>query len=137
MRLEAPGRESVTYELQLTREQPLRSLGLTLPVARGAGASQKGRLVPFGPDVFPPRRMSGIIPVYPEAARDRGIEGAPVVDLLVSEEGQILDAQVVDSAGALLDGALLEAVATWRFSPALLKGIPVSMRMRVQHVFRA
>jgi outer membrane biosynthesis protein TonB len=43
----------------------------------------------------------------------------------------------VDSAGAALDGALLEAVAGWRFTPPLLRGVPVSMRVTVQHLFRS
>jgi TonB family protein len=136
VRLEAPGRAAVSAILELSQEQPLRSFSLTLPIPRSGEALEKGRLVPFGPEVFPPRKVVGGLPVYPEAARERGIGGAPVVDLLVGEEGQILDAQVIESAGALLDGALLEAVAGWRFSPALWRGLPVSVRLRVQHVFR-
>jgi serine/threonine-protein kinase len=137
VRFEAAGRAAVSLTLDLSAEQPLRSVSVNLPEVCPAGqAPAAGRLVPFGPDVFPPRKVGGAVPAYPEAARARGIEGAPVVDLLVGEEGQILDAQIVESAGALLDGALLDAVAGWRFSPALLHGVPVTIRIRVQHVFR-
>jgi TonB family protein len=134
--VEAAGRDAVTVDLELSREQPLKSLSLSLPVPRPQGPPRPGRLVPFGPDVLPPRRVAGAIPVYPEAARERGIEGAPVVDLFVGEDGHVLDVKIIDSAGGLLDGALLEAVGGWTFAPALSQGVPVSVRIRVQHVFR-
>jgi serine/threonine-protein kinase len=39
-------------------------------------------------------------------------------------------------AGALLDTAVLEAVAAWQFTPARLRGVPVSVRLTFQHLFR-
>ena len=47
-----------------------------------------------------------------------------------------MDVAIVESAGAMLDGALLEAVAGWRFAPATVGGTAVSVRMTVQHLFR-
>jgi protein TonB len=85
----------------------------------------------------PPERISGSIPAYPEEAKSRGHEGAPVVDLLISEEGEILEARLAESAGPLLDQALLDAVKGWRFSPATSEGVAVSVRFLVQHVFRS
>lgn len=55
----------------------------------------------------------------------------------VGETGDVLDVAIVESAGAILDGALLEAVTGWRFEPARLNLIPVSVRLTVQHAFRA
>jgi TonB family protein len=136
LRVEAAGRDPVSVDLELTREQALKSLSLTLPLPSTGGPPRVGRLVPFGPEMTPPRRISGAIPVYPETARERGIEGSPVVDLLIGEDGHVLDARIIDSAGALLDGALMEAVGGWRFSAASSQGVVVSVRVRVQHVFR-
>jgi TonB family protein len=48
----------------------------------------------------------------------------------------VINVAVVESAGPMLDEALMEAVRSWRFTPAKLNGVPVSMRMTVQHVFR-
>ena len=36
----------------------------------------------------------------------------------------------------LLDAAVLEAVAGWQFTPARLRGVPVSVRVTFQHLFR-
>ena len=47
-----------------------------------------------------------------------------------------MDVAILESAGATLDGALLEAVTGWKFAPATLRGVPVSMRFTIQHLFR-
>jgi TonB family protein len=137
VRMEAEGREPVSAELDLSRERPLKAVTFTLPAqSRSDGEVRPGQLVPFGPEVVPPRRVSGALPAYPEPALERGLEGSPAVEVWVSETGDVIDLAIVESAGAALDGALLEAVARWRFTPPLLRGVPVSMRVTVQHLFR-
>jgi protein TonB len=86
--------------------------------------------------VTPPRRISGTVPAYPSAARARGLEGAPVVEVWVGETGQVVDVAIVESAGELLDTAVLEGVAGWQFTPARLRGVAVSVRITFQHLFR-
>jgi len=137
VRMEAPGREPVSAEIEVQREHPLKAVTFTLsPPGAREGEIRPGQLVPFGPGVVPPRRISGTVPVYPEMARERGLEGGPVLDVWVSEKGEVLDVAIVESAGATLDGALVKAVSGWRFAPATLRGVPVSVRMIVQHLFR-
>jgi TonB family protein len=135
VRVEAEGREPVSVEIELDRDQPMRALGVTLP-APGGGGARSGQFVALGPGVTPPRRVGGAAPVYPPAARDRGLEGGPVIDLWIDHTGNVIDVAIVESAGAILDGAVLEAVAGWRFAPATLGGAPVSMRLTLQHLFR-
>jgi serine/threonine-protein kinase len=136
VRMEAEGREAVSTEVDVKRERPLKAVTCTLPPTQDVQAVRPGQFVAFGPEVTPPRRVSGSVPSYPEAARERRLEGAPVVEVWVSETGDVIDVAILESAGAVLDEALLEAVATWRFSPATLRGVPVSVRMTVQHLFR-
>jgi TonB family protein len=136
VRVEADGREPVSLEVELTRGQPLRALSLTLPAPAGSGPPRRGQFVALGPGVTPPRRVVGAAPVYPPAARDRGLEGGPVIDLWIDHTGAVIDVAIVESAGAILDGAVLEAVGGWRFAPATLDGAPVSMRLTLQHLFR-
>ena len=76
------------------------------------------------------------MPVYPPAAHERGVEGTPVVELWIDEKGNVIDVAIVESAGAMLDGAVLEAVTSWRFSPATVQGVPVSVRLTLEHLFR-
>jgi TonB family protein len=137
VRMEASGREPVSADFEVTSTHPLKVLAFTLPPARSSALPlQPGQFVPFGPGVVPPRRLEGQLPVYPEAARERAMEGSPVVEIWIDEHGHVNDVAIVESAGGLLDGAVLEAVAGWRFSPATLQGIPVSVRLTLQHLFR-
>jgi TonB family protein len=136
-RFEAKGREPVSVEIELRPDRPLRSLSVSLPPLRDdAGAIRPGQFVPFGPEVTPPRRVSGEPPAYPSEARDAGLEGAPTVEVWIGERGDVVDLAILESAGAILDGALLQALAGWRFQPARYRGVPVSMRVTVQHHFR-
>jgi len=137
LRIEAEGRDAISAEVELKREQPLKALGFTLPHARKDDQSLRpGQFVPFGPGVAPPRRLSGPLPAYPPAALERGMEGAPVVEIWIDENGHVMDVAIVESAGAMLDAAVLEAVTAWRFRPASVNGTPVSVRLTLQHLFR-
>jgi TonB family protein len=137
VRMELPGREAVSTTIELRPERPLKVVTFTLPLpGPGSGVVRPGQLVAFGPEVQPPARISGPLPGYPETARERGLEGTPVVELWVSETGEVFNTAVVESAGDLLDRALLAAVTRWRFAPATLRGVPVSVRITVQHHFR-
>jgi TonB family protein len=137
VRMEVSGRDPVSAEIEVERERPLKAVTFTLPPPGSRDAEVRpGLFVNFGPDVTPPRRLAGPVPVYPESARERGLEGSPVVEVWVSETGDVIDVAIAESAGAILDGALLEAVAGWRFTPARLHGVPVSVRITVQHLFR-
>ena len=136
VRMEAEGREPVSIAVEVRPERPLKVVSVTLPPKSASLGLQPGQLVNFGPDVTPPRRLSGRAPAYPAEALAPGLEGCPVVELWVSELGDVINAAVVESAGAVLDGALLSAALRWRFVPATLRGVPVTMRITVQHLFR-
>jgi protein TonB len=60
---------------------------------------------------------------YPQDARQRGIEGFVVLNMLVNGEGMVETAQVLESQpqGIFEEVALL-AVKGWRFQPAVYRG---------------
>ena len=82
----------------------------------GSGAGQdSGAGVP----VTPPYLVASTDPRYPPAARNREIEGTVYVKMLVNDGGSVESAFVARSSGNdALDGAAVEAVYNWRFSPA-------------------
>jgi protein TonB len=58
-------------------------------------------------------------PVYPLAARRRGIEGTVMVRAQIQEDGHCLQADLSKSSGhEMLDKAAVAAVRSWRFVPA-------------------
>jgi TonB family protein len=136
VRMELPGRLSATAELEVTALRPLQLVSLTLAEVRHPAALSPGQFVDFGLEVLPPRRIAGSSPAYPAAARELGLGGASVVDVWIGGNGEVVATAVAESAGELLDAALLAAVNSWRFAPATLRGVPVSVRLTVRHEFQ-
>jgi TonB family protein len=94
---------------------------------------QEGDLVELGPDVTPPRKISGKTAYYPSAAMKDRLEGKVTVELVVNEKGEPTELSVVESAGeraALLDEAVVEAIRKWRYEPAQKNGVRVKVRIR-------
>ncbi len=68
--------------------------------------------------------------VYPPDALSSRREAAVVLQLLVSDEGRVVEAEVVEAAGGGFDEAALAAARDLRFSPALdASGQPVISRV--------
>jgi serine/threonine-protein kinase len=96
----------------------------------------EGQLVELGPDVTVPVRILGEAAPYPEEARRRGAKGTITIDMIVDETGMPTDLQVVESAGPILDEAVLKAVRSWRFEPARKDGVRVKVRWRARQTYR-
>jgi protein TonB len=69
-------------------------------------------------------------PEYPAIARQAGIQGVVIIELTITETGEVASAQVLRSVAAL-DQAALDAVRAWRFEPARLNGEPLAVIMSV------
>ena len=84
-----------------------------------------------------PQAAGRIVPVYPRKARRKGHEGAVSVEVLVSENGRVAEAAVIDSSGhGELDDAALDAARSAVFSPATVDGSAVSGRLKLKFDFR-
>jgi hypothetical protein len=65
------------------------------------------------------------------------MEGSPVVDIWIDEEGERDDVAIVESAGAMLDGAGCWRRVAGLEVPAGHRGCTaVSVRLTLQHLFR-
>jgi Ca-activated chloride channel homolog len=92
-------------------------------------APKQETAVPSGPV----RRSEGVMrgnaiervsPTYPSIAKQVGVQGDVVVEVLIDEQGRIESATVL-SGPALLQQAALVAVRRWTFRPTIRNGIPV------------
>ncbi len=88
------------------------------------------------PGVVSPRKIAGDFAHYPELAKRHRVTGIVTVSMIISEKGSPEELEVVESGGDVLDEAVLRAVATWKFEPALRDGKPVPIRWRVRQHFR-
>jgi periplasmic protein TonB len=67
---------------------------------------------------------------YTEQARQAGVEGTVVLDLIVGEDGKTRDIVVVAGLGHGLNEAAIAALKACRFSPGERGGRPVPVRLR-------
>jgi periplasmic protein TonB len=89
------------------------------------------RVVRAGSLVKPPRRTYSIDPEYPAALRLTRIAGTVVIDAIIDERGNVVQARAV-SGHPLLLGAALRAVEQWKYEPSSLNGQPVSVELEVE-----
>jgi TonB family protein len=85
------------------------------------------------------RKTGGPNVSYPDGApRLRSGSSVSVsVAYVVNERGEVTDARVVESAGKVLDEAVLAAVRKWKYAPAAKKGTSVKVQMTFRQTFRA
>jgi protein TonB len=73
---------------------------------------------------------SSVEPSYPMLAKQMKVQGAVILQTLISKAGTIDEIQVL-SGPAILSAAAREAVRQWRFKPYLKGGQPVDSQARV------
>jgi protein TonB len=81
-----------------------------------------------------PRRVVYVPPAYPEIARQTRIEGTVILEALLDETGSVRDVKVLRSIG-MLDGAAIDAVSKWRYTPTRLNGVAVPIVLTVSVTF--
>ena len=86
--------------------------------------------VRVGGNIRTPARIQGADPVLPETARQAGIRGVVIVEIVIAPDGHVSSAKVLRSI-PVLDAAAIEAVRKWRYEPTSLNGTPVSVIMTV------
>jgi VWFA-related protein/TonB family protein len=113
--------------------------------AEKAGAGQKAAEAPKQPgdEAAKPPLSGGVlngkalrlpVPIYPHAARNSGAQGRVVVEVMIDEQGRVVEARAVSGHSFLLQAAV-QAARQARFTPALLSGQPVKVRGTINYVF--
>src|SRR5262249_10494067 len=77
-------------------------------------------------DVMEQRIIHQAMPVYPEPARQAGVQGTVVLDAVVSPQGTVAQVKFVSGPEALSHAAL-DAVQWWRYQPYVVNGQPVAV----------
>jgi len=82
------------------------------------------------------RFVSQVQPIYPEIARNQGIQGTTIVLVTVGPSGNVISQSIGQSAGnRLLDGAALDAARASRFQAPEVDGHPATQTYRVVYTF--
>ena len=85
-----------------------------------------------GGTIAAPTRLDRV--QYPQEARDAGIQGVVVLEVVIDERGRVGDTKVLRSI-PLLDQPAIDAARTWQFTPTMVNGQPVKVRMTVTQNF--
>ncbi|MCX8161102.1 MAG: TonB family protein [Candidatus Saccharicenans sp.] len=88
-----------------------------------------GDLIPLNMVDVEPKVVKTVDPVYPEADRRLGNKGQILLNVLISENGEVLEAAVIRGIkGSLtLEKEAINAVKKWKFLPAEKNGVKVKV----------
>lgn len=96
----------------------------------------EGDVVPIAAVDRRPIHLSRAAPTYPLRARLARQEGTVLLNVLVTETGQVGDVQVLRGiAGSDLDAAAVKAAWSWTYKPASKDGVRVKVWMQEQVAF--
>ena len=88
------------------------------------------KLARVGSNLKAPRQTYSVHPEYPTLARQTQVHGTVVVDAIIDEQGNVVQAQAI-SGHSLLIAAALKAVLQWKYEPTSLNGQPISVELQV------
>ena len=105
-------------------------------VGPGSGGGTGGGPYRPGSGIDPPRLLREVKADYTEDARQRGIEGAVVLEIVVRRDGSVGDVKTLQGLASGLNDRAVQAVRQWRFAPAQRLGTPVDVIVEVAVEFR-
>lgn len=133
-----PGSKSaVTFELAIGALAEQVNVRAPAPVAVSPPAPTGVNVVTpirVGGSIQPPRKIHDARPVYPADANAAGLEGDIHIEAVITREGNVASARVVQGV-PLLNAAALEAVRQWRYTPTTLNGVPTEASITVRVSF--
>jgi TonB family protein len=126
VQLDASTDRHITVDLQLgTVSERIDVIGQGQPRVAAAPTPQRLKL---GGNVQATKVVKMVRPTYPPVAKAAGIEGAVLLEAVISTEGEPLSLRVMNSQiDADLAKSAIESVSQWRWQPTLLNGQPVEV----------
>jgi TonB family protein len=101
---------------------------ITAPIT--SGHQQPNAPIKVAGGVLAGQIVSKVNPVYPQEAREQGIEGAVVLHAIIGRDGTVQELTVA-SGPEQLQASALEAVKQWVYKPYLLNGEPTEVETTI------
>jgi periplasmic protein TonB len=105
-------------------------------IGPGSGGGIGGGPYRPGSGIEAPRLLREVKADYTEEARQRGIEGDVVLEIIVRRDGTVGNVKVLQGLGSGLNDRAAQAVRQWRFAPAQHLGTPVDVIVEVAVEFK-
>jgi TonB family protein len=103
-------------------------------LAGTAAATPSAAPIAVGGLIPVPQRLVQVQPIYPAIAKAGHVQGVVELSIVIDASGNVERAQVVRSIPQL-DGAAVQAVKKWKYSPTVVNGAAVPVTMIVQVTF--
>ena len=87
------------------------------------------------PETMEKRILTKVDPLYPESARQAGMEGMVVLEALIAPDGSVRRLRPLSGPDPLAQAAI-GAVQSWKFEPYLSSGQPVEVETTIAVEFR-
>jgi protein TonB len=101
------------------------------PPAAAPPAEKKAKeILRPGGDVKLPEKIFAPPPKYPPLAKSARIQGDVLIDAVIDEHGNIVNAHVVDGPALLIPEAM-RTVMLWKYEPTYLNGVPYPIRFTI------
>jgi len=124
--------ETITITTATTNE-PERRVSPTRPEPAAAPPAprppQGATPIRVGGNIKPPRKIVHVNPIYPSDAAAQGVAGVVVLRATIGVDGSVRDVQPLRSPNDSLTSSATNALVGWEFTPTLLNGVPVPVRM--------
>jgi TonB family protein len=105
-------------------------------IGPGSGGGTGGGPYRPGSGIEPPRLLREVKADYTEDARQRGIAGDVVFEIVVRRDGSVGDVRILKGLGGGLNDRAAQAVRQWRFAPAQRLGAAVDVIVEVAVEFK-
>ncbi len=114
-----------------------RAPGAPSSAARGPAAFGCPGAPPSTPGLTPPKVAHEVRPQYTKAAKDAGIQGSVVLDVVIEPDGTVGEVTVKKSLDAVhgLDEEAVKAAKQWTFEPGTKDGKPVPVLVTLELAF--
>jgi periplasmic protein TonB len=105
-------------------------------VGPGSGGGTGGGPYRPGSGIEAPRLLKEVRADYTEEARQRGLAGEVLLEIIVRRDGSVGDVKILQGMGAGLNDRAVQAVKQWKFAPARRLGTPVDVIVEVAVEFK-
>lgn len=105
-------------------------MNVSTPVAQSETPSASSKTVRVSGNVMAGNILTKVQPVYPQEAKDAGIQGTVVLRAVIGKDGEFRALQIV-SGPEELKKAAWAAVKQWTYKPYLLNGEPTEVETNI------
>jgi TonB family protein len=97
-------------------------------------AQSHSQPIEVSPHIMAGQKIGGPNPKYPEAAKQKKIQGTVVLNALIGKDGNVKSVKAT-SGPKELQGSAIDAVRQWKYKPYLLNGEPVEVTTKINVIY--